>query len=253
MCSPGNFLDEGEVLNDVMQALIFAAGEGRRMRSLTDTLPKPMVRVGGVPILERILAALPDAIDEIVIVVGYRGGRIVDYFDFAWNGRPIRYVWQEKRAGTAAALQLAKPFLSGKFLVLNADDLHSKTDLAAGLGHSLCVFVAPHDHPECFGVVSLHTDGALADIIEKPDNPPTNLVSTGAMVLDERIFLYTPQLHKTGEYYLPDIVRQLAKEHPVSVSRQGFWIPIGHPEDVTRAEKILEQQATRNYAIGETA
>jgi dTDP-glucose pyrophosphorylase len=76
-------------------------------------------------------------------------------------------------------------------------------------------------------------------MIEKPEHPPSNLASTGVMVLDEHIFDYELKVEKNGEYYLTDVIEEYAKDYPIAVVEQDLWIPIGYPEDIEKAERIL--------------
>ncbi len=222
-----------------MQAVILAAGEGRRMLPLTLTRPKPLIEVLGKPILAHIIDALPREITDVILVVGYKEDMIKEYFGNSYNGLSLSYVTQEKPEGTLKALELARPYLSGRFLLMNADDIHGTEALVEALTHPLALIVAPHSEPQKFGVVSRNDDGSLSGIVEKPEHPPTNLVSTGAMVLDERVFSYTVLPSPGGEYYLPLAVTKLAKDAPVAVVVQETWIPLGCPEDIAPAEHML--------------
>lgn len=229
-----------------MQAVILAAGEGKRMLPLTLTCPKPLIEVLGKPILEHILEALPSEVDEVILVVGYKREMIMDHFGELFGGRKITYVVQERVEGTMKALELARPHLSGRFLLMNADDIHGEEALMEALKSPLALIVAPHTDPSRFGVVEMSEEGTLLHIVEKPEVPPTNLVSTGAMVLDLRIFDYAVAASSSGEYYLPDALEQLAKDAPVSLIVQELWIPLGYPEDIPGAEarlREIEEQA----------
>ena len=95
-----------------MQAVILAAGKGTRMLPLTQTTPKPMLLVSGMPILARILEVLPSEITEVLIIVGYLSEQIEQYFGTTYNGRSLRYIQQAEPKGTYAALELAKPFIT---------------------------------------------------------------------------------------------------------------------------------------------
>lgn len=224
-----------------MQAVILAAGIGKRMQPHTLERPKPLVHVAGRPLLEHIIDALPPEIDEIILVVGYKADMIEKHFGTEYKGRQIRYVHQWMQVGTAHALSIARPFLSGKFLFLNADDIHAPEALAEALMHPLAILVSPYHSPEKMGVIALKDDGTLHSITEKPQNPLGNLVNTGAMVLDDRIFTYEAPRHETGEYYITDPFSALAKEHPVMVIEQPLWIPVGCPEDIPKAEERLRE------------
>lgn len=224
-----------------MQAVILAAGEGKRMLPLTLARPKPLIEVLGKPILAHIIDALPQEITDVILVVGYKQEMIKEYFGNSYNGLSLSYVTQEKPEGTLKALELARPYLSGRFLLLNADDIHGTEALVEALMHPLALIVAPHSEPQKFGVVSRNEDGNLAGIVEKPEHPPTDLVSTGAMVLDERVFSYTVLPSPGGEYYLPLAVTELAKDAPIAVVVQKTWIPLGCPEDIAPAEERLQK------------
>ncbi len=230
-----------------MKAVILAAGEGKRMLPLTLVTPKPMLRVAGKPILERIIDALPPEITELVIVIGYKSELIENYFGDLYEGKLITYITQNEPKGTFdALLQVREQLqhqqlesLNEKFLLLNADDLHGSKALAEAVQEPLALIVARHEDPRKFGIVSQNTDGTLQSIVEKPDSFEDTLVSTGAMVLDERIFNYEVKPAANGEFYLPVALQQLAAEYPVKLIEQPEWTPIGYPEDLERAEELL--------------
>ncbi len=223
-----------------MQAIILAAGEGKRMRPLTLERPKPLVLVTGRPILEHIIDALPPEVDEIILIVGYKADMIRNHFGDSYRGRSIRYIRQWMPAGTAHALSMAEPLLRDeRFLLMCADDLHGARALTKALSHPLSILVSEHPEPSKFGVVELRDDGTLASIVEKPERPATNLISTGAMVLDKRIFDYEVVRHESGEYFMTYPLNLFAKEHAVAVITQDFWVPIGYPEDILKAVQRL--------------
>ncbi len=224
-----------------MQAVIMAAGEGKRMRPLTLERPKPLIEVAGKPIIEHVLDALPPEIDEVIVVIGYKGDMIKEHLGDSYGGKKLRYVHQWMPAGTAHALSLARPFLSGKFLMLNADDILGPEALAEAIKHPLAILVATHTKPETMGVIATKENGTLDSIEEKPENPKSNLVNTGTMVLDDRLFSFEAPRHPTGEYYMTDPMSAMAKEHPVVVVEQPLWIPVGYPEDIPKAEAKLKE------------
>lgn len=223
-----------------MQCVILAAGKGTRLRPLTDTTPKPLVKVAGKTLLDHIVGALPSAVDELIIVTGYLEEKIRDYCGSEFYGKKVTYVTQAEQKGTAHALWLCKDLLKGRFLFMFADDLHGKDDIARVTSYSRAMLTFQTNTPEKFGIVVRHPDGTLAEMIEKPEHPPSNLASTGVMVLDDHIFKYDPYSKETkGEYYLTDVIEEYAKEYPIAVVEQNLWLPIGYPEDIEKAEKIL--------------
>lgn len=223
-----------------MQAVILAAGEGRRMLPLTLELPKPLIPVLGKPILTHILEALPEIIDEVFLVVGYKGDLIRAYCgDQQWNRR-LQYIYQEIPTGTGGALGLVRQHLHGKFLLMCGDDIHGAEALEEAIRYPLAILASLHDEPWKFGVIEMNPDDTLRGIDEKPAVPKSKLVSTGSMVLDERIFSHEPLKHENGEYYLTDQLTSLAREAPIYVITQKTWLPIGCPEDILRAESHLK-------------
>lgn len=210
------------------------------MRPLTLERPKPLVLVAGRPILEHIIYALPAEIDEVILIVGYMAEMIKGHFGDSYGNRRIRYVHQWMPAGTAHALSMAEPLLyDERFILMNADDLHGTRALAEALSHPLSILVSRHPEPSKFGVIELHADGTLRTIVEKPEVPSTNLISTGAMVLDKRIFEFEAVRHGSGEYYMTSPLNLFANKHPIKVVEQDFWVPVGSPSDIVIAEERL--------------
>ena len=232
-----------------MQAVLLAAGKGTRMLPLTLERPKQLVEVAGLPLIDHVLRALPAEIDEVIMVVGYKAAMLQEHIGTMYEGRKIRYVHQWMPAGTAHALSLARPFLDGRFLLMNTDDIMGKKALEDAITHPLAILVSPHEYPENFGVVKVRENGTLEEIQEKPEYPATNLVSTGAMVLDERIFAYEAPRHVSGEYYMTAPLEAMAKEHDVVVVTQPLWIPVGCPEDIAIAEARLNDIEDNKHSL----
>lgn len=226
-----------------MQAVILAAGEGKRLRPLTDSCPKPMICVGGKPILEYTLTILPEQIDEVILVVGYKQEKIRDYFGNDFHGRKLIYVEQPEAHGTGDALVRARPFLNGEpFLLLYADDMYHPSDLAAlAASEHPAVLVKEHDQPERFGVCHVSDEGFLLELAEKPEKPKSTLVNVGPNLLHHDIFDFDigAPILSNGESNVPAHFTALAKKRPVRVIRARFWHAVGYPEDLAEAERTI--------------
>lgn len=223
-----------------MQCIILAAGEGTRMRPLTLETPKPLLPVCGKPILAHIVESLPSAVDELVIVIGYKGSMIRDYCGDTFCGRTVTYVEQENpKAGTADALFQARDVMRGKFLVMYGDDIHGKDALLEVIAQPHGMLAAFSETPEKYGVLEIGPEGTLSAIIEKPENPPSNLVNIGGFVLTPEIFTFQAEFSIHNEYLLTDCVTAYAQKYPVTVITQDTWIPLGNPSDIEKAEVIL--------------
>jgi NDP-sugar pyrophosphorylase family protein len=224
---------------DYMQCVILAAGKGTRLKPLTDDKPKQLVTVNNKALIDYIVEALPSAIDELIIVVGYKGDMLREYCGSIFHGKKVTYVEQAVPEGTAKALWLCKDLLKGRFLFMFGDDIHGKDDLSRATSYVRSMLVTTVSQPEKFGIVVRNPDGTLGLMIEKPEHAPSNCASTGAMVLDDHIFEFEPETPVKGEYYLTEVIERYAQKYPIAIVEQNLWIPIGYPEDITRAETIL--------------
>ncbi len=211
------------------------------MRPLTLKRPKPLLPVGGKTIIEHIIDSLPKEINELIIVVGYKGEQIQALLGEEFRGLKVRYVWQDGKLGTGHALRLCQPFLGReKFLMLFADDVYGRGVFEEMMKRDLSIAITEVEDPRKFGVILMNKDKKILEIEEKPENPKSNIVSCGAMILDERIFDYKPSRHSNGEYYLTTMINQLIQDHDLFGISASLWIPIGYPEDIKKAEEILK-------------
>ena len=213
------------------------------MRPLTEHIPKPMLTVHGKPLLTYILESLPDAVTEYIVVVGYKREVIQDYFGTSYKKKPISYVIQEKKTGTADALKLCFPLLNDgeRFLLTYADDIYDKESITRCLDHRYSLLVTETDEPERYGVVTLNKDGSVLDIEEKPTHPKSNLIAPGIYILDTNIFDYEPST-LNGEYYFTTMLDQFIKKHKVFTEKADFWVTIGYPHDIGKAEALLTEK-----------
>lgn len=224
-----------------MKAVIFAAGLGTRLRPLTDSLPKPMIRVGGKPILQRTLEALPSSVTETIIVVGYKSEAIREHLK-DWPTH-IRFVEQTELRGTYDALTRARAFLDdAPFLALNGDDLYSQQDLeklTAAEPFAMLAHRVPSPNPYS------HLDsesGFLKKIVLQKDseNLPAKEVYVGACLLDARFFDLEPGMTPGGEVGLPHTLEKHLNKIPVRILESTFWLPIGTPEELEAARARFE-------------
>jgi NDP-sugar pyrophosphorylase family protein len=226
-----------------MQAVILAAGKGTRMRPLTYDIPKAMLPVKGKPVLEYTINFLPEEIDEVIIVINHLGDQIKNYFGNEWKGRKIKYVVQEKLNGTGGAVNICKDLIKGKFMVVMGDDLYHKNDLAKLAKEELAIMAKDFDNAERFGIFETDEQGNLVNIIESPHTFKSGLINIGAYILNEKFFDCELVPKKKGdiEFGLPQALAQMAKEYPVKIVRATEWFPIGFPEDIKKAEEVIDK------------
>ena len=169
-----------------MQAVILAAGEGKRVRPLTRSRPKAMIPVANRPIIEYVIdALLKNGIRDIIVVVGYRKEQVTRFLNQL--DIPIEVVVQEKQLGTAHALQCAESKIKGDFLLLPGDNYIDPQSIARIKGVPNAMLVKEHSNPSNFGVVLLQ-DGLVTSIVEKPEHSPSFMVSTGIYSLNKDFF-----------------------------------------------------------------
>lgn len=238
-----------------MIGVVPAAGEGTRLRPRTAEQPKGLVDVGGRPLLEHVFETLlGSGVDELVVVVGYRGGDIVEYFGESFEGCPITYVHQRERLGLGHAVGLVEPHVDGPFVVLNGDNVvtggldrpigrFEETDSDA----VIAVEEEDEDAARQTGVVTV--DGnRVTSIVEKPDDPPSALVTTGCYVLSPTVFDAVELIRPSGrgEYELADALGVLirAGRRVDAVEFTVDRVNVNTPADVTRAEKLLDTDGT---------
>jgi UDP-N-acetylglucosamine diphosphorylase / glucose-1-phosphate thymidylyltransferase / UDP-N-acetylgalactosamine diphosphorylase / glucosamine-1-phosphate N-acetyltransferase / galactosamine-1-phosphate N-acetyltransferase len=237
-----------------MKAVILAAGEGKRMQPLTFTTPKPMLPLRGKPLIEHIIDTLPSEVNELIIVIGYLGDQIKDYFGAEWKGRPITYVWQAEKKGTFHALKMCEAFLTTeeRFFIIYADDMHGREGIEQAIGSGKQVVLTAEVEDPCkFGVLEIDTEGKIVNLEEKPEHPKSNLISNGAYVLSRDIFDYEPEM-RNGEVYLADAILKMVQGGKEVYAMPGsFWLTIGNPEELDRAEVIYKAKEAAEMKTSE--
>ena len=171
-----------------MQAVILAAGEGKRVRPLTRSRPKALIPVANRPIIEYVIDALTkNGIRDIIVVVGYRKEQVTRFLNQLEV--PVEVVVQSKQLGTAHALQCAESKIDGDFLLLPGDNYIDPNSIARIAGQQNAMLVKEHPYPSNFGVVTMQ-DGLVTEIVEKPEHAQSLTVSTGIYSLKKEVFSY---------------------------------------------------------------
>jgi len=215
------------------------------MGTLTDTVPKPMLEINGMSLLEYKLAALPDEVDEVIVVVGYLGSAIHNHFGGTYKDKRILYVEQEKLNGTAGALWLCKELLNDAFIILNADDIYTQEDIAAVVAHDGWAVLADEmEHMSSGGRIVTNTEGAVEEIAEGNHHGMPGLMNTNVFKLDTRVFDYplVPKAEGSEEFGLPQTVIPASRALGVAIDviKATFWFQITEPADLTKMEALLK-------------
>ncbi len=229
-----------------MRAVILAAGEGTRMRPLTENKPKVMLPLANKPMLEHTLLAARDAgITDILLIVGYRKESIIDYFgDGSRLGLNIEYVTQERQRGTGDAFGMAAGHFDRCFVAMNGDITVSAAHLKklACRKEDAVISVKQVANPTAYGVIE--TNGALVTrIVEKSPQPPTNMANAGVYLFNPSIFeaIEKTTLSPRGEIEVTDSLQTLIDSgKSVGYEVMGEdWMDIGRPWDLLTANELM--------------
>jgi len=234
-----------------MQTVVLAAGEGNRIRPLTANTPKPMVPAAGRPLIEHTLdRAAKAGAARFIIVVGYEAQQVREYFGSAYCGIDINYVTQTEQRGTADAVRTAVPQLDdAPFVVLNGDAVYDTDSLATLYDSGPAVGSYHVDNPSNYGVLTLDQsdDTRVVGVVEKPSNPDSNLINTGAYVFPPTATKHLDvSTSDRGELELTDVLEAVCGETTVTAVPFDRWLDVGRPWELLAAnEWLLESLETR--------
>lgn len=233
-----------------MQVVVLAAGLSTRLRPLTDSVPKPMLPVGGRPMLEHLVAQLvSNGFSEIFITTHYCADVIRDHFgDGSAFGAHIRYAHEDTLMNTAGSLKLLKPLLREDFLVVGGNDLLPTIDLNEfaryhnshdGIGTIAFKRVDDPSLLPLFGQGLLDPSGRLITFEEKPVRNVSDLVHTTYQIYHHRVLDYVPAGLSCSipEYLIRHVLAAGEKIH--GYVTESPFICISTPELYERAQNQL--------------
>ena len=227
-----------------MRAVILAGGKGTRLAPLTEVIPKPLVPIGGKPILEIVLMQLQHCgFRRITLAVGYMADLIQAYFqDGAKWGVQLDYSFESTPLGTAGPLALIDG-LDKTLLVMNADvmtNLDYRELIGFHKAHGAVATIGAYQREVSIDLGVIITNGKyrVKDYIEKPKI--THLVSMGVYIFEPQVLQFIK-----GQNYLdfPDLVKILiAQNLPVNYYLfEGYWLDIGRHDDYRQAAEEYEK------------
>ncbi len=237
-----------------MKLIIPMAGRGSRLRPHTLTVPKPLVPVGGKPIVHRLVediaASCPEKIDEIGFVIGDFGAEVEKELIAvaAQLGAKGSIHYQTEPLGTAHAVLCAKELLTGPVTVAFADTLF-KANFKIDQEDQGILYVSQIDDPSAFGVVKMNDSGEIVDFVEKPQTFVSDLAMIGIYyfkkgedLLEELNYLIENNVIKSGEYQLPDALRRLTEKGvKFKPGKVDEWLDCGNKEvTVFTNQRVLE-------------
>ena len=231
-----------------MKAVVLAGGRGTRLAPYTNILPKPLMPIGDMPILEVMLLQMKRAgVDEVILTVGHLASLLRAYFGYGeqWDMN-IHYSFEQEPLGTAGPIALIKN-LDSTFLVTNGDvlttlDLKELFDFHKREKGIATIAVHHRQVRIDLGVVQSNLDHVITGYIEKPTYDYT--VSMGLYVFEPRVLEYIP----TGQYLdFPNLVLKLiaAGEKVTAYPFGGYWMDLGRPDDYQQAADDFSTMRTQ--------
>lgn len=223
-----------------MQTVVLAAGEGTRMRPLTARRPKPMLPVADRPLVAHTVDAAVDAgASSIHLVVGYESEAVRAYFGDQYGGVPVSYAVQAEQRGTAHAVRSAVDGLAdGPFVVLNGDALYDRASLSALYDDGPAVASYRVENPSEYGVLDTDRAGHVTGVVEKPADPPTDLVNAGAYQFPAAAGQWLDVAEsERGELELTDVLQRVCDAHDVRSVPLDRWLDVGRPWELLAANE----------------
>lgn len=225
----------------ITTAVILCGGEGTRLRPLTYSIPKSLIPIQGKPILEHIMNLLEKyEVNNIVLSTGYLREKIKEYVNNSKSALNISIVEETSPLGTGGALKLLTTAqIQSDFIVSNGDELknfniremyniHKENDALATIA------LAAVDNPSLYGVVRM--DGnRIIEFIEKPKNPPSNLINAGFYILRPQVLEMIPEGFSMTEKDLFPKIAEMGRLYGFPF--KGQWFDTGTPDRLELANR----------------
>lgn len=231
-----------------MEAVILAAGQGKRLRPITEHIPKAMVLVNEKPMLQIILDQLRTVgVTRATIVVHYKKEKIITYFGKQYNGITLNYAEQDAMTGDAHAILCAKPYVKeDKFILVACDNLFPTTHIKKILNHNsdgvMSACNVSTEQAKRMGVLFTEA-GKVTKIIEKSPNPPSTLANAYLHYMPKAAFDAIPHIDAGagGEFRFVDAIQHMINNgKTITYQELDTWLDIGTPEQLEEAQKLAK-------------
>ncbi|MGH7475077.1 MAG: sugar phosphate nucleotidyltransferase [Longimicrobiales bacterium] len=234
-----------------MKVIIPLAGKGTRLRPHTYVTPKPLLHVGGKPVMSYILDDLRElGVREIVFITGYLRDAIEEYIARAYPDFVAHYVEQVEQKGTADAVRLAEPYIDEDVLIIFVDtifdaDLSIIRNLRAEIAG--VIWVKQVEDYQRFGVVVTDDQGLMKRIVEKPQDPISKLANIGLYYIRDWKLLFEGIRNTLGgpqgpgeEYYLTDAFQYMIDHgSKIETVEVRGWYDCGKPDTLLETNRHL--------------
>lgn len=247
-----------------MKVIIPLAGKGTRLRPHTYATPKPLLHVGGRPVMSYILDDLKQlGVQEIVFITGYLKEAIEEYIRTDYADFTAHFVEQKVQDGTAGAVKLAEPYVDSDCLIIFVDTLFdADLSLVRRLPEDVAgvIWAKEVEDYQRFGVIVKDDDGNMKRIVEKPADPISKLANIGLYYIRDWQLLFqgidatiTGPTGKTGEYYLTDAFQYMIDHGAkIRVEEVEGWYDCGQVESLLETNRWLLENGRGRKPVGGT-
>jgi glucose-1-phosphate thymidylyltransferase len=230
-----------------MQVIIPLAGKGTRLRPHTHLVPKPMLKVGGRPVMDWVMDQLEGLdVSELIFITGHLKDQVEAYSKGRY-GISCRYIEQKVQDGTAGAVNLARPFVTQPVLIIFVDTVF-EADLTL-INRSKAdgiIWAKEVEDYQRFGVVVTDKDGYMTKIVEKPSTPISKLANIGLYYIRDIEALWKGIDHtlasapNKGEYYLTDAFQYMIEQgRKILTAEVHGWYDCGKLDTLLETNEIL--------------
>jgi glucose-1-phosphate thymidylyltransferase len=242
-----------------MRAIIPVAGLGSRLRPHTYTTPKVLLSVAGKPIISHIMdKIIADGFDAATIVVGHMGEKVEEYVRNKYRIK-VDFIYQEERKGLGHSIYIAHPtFQTDPIFIILGDTIFDVDLLPVLKSTYSSMGVKTVDDPRRFGVAEIR-DGFITRLVEKPENPTTNLAVVGLYYIKNPRLLtecleevIQKEIKTKGEYQLTDGLQlMIEKGERITTFHVDGWYDCGKPETLLATNRyLLDKKSTERRIPG---
>jgi glucose-1-phosphate thymidylyltransferase len=238
-----------------MQVIIPLAGKGTRLRPHTHLVPKPMLKVAGRPVMDWVMDRLHGLnVTELIFITGHLKEQVEAYSSTRY-GYPARYIEQKVQDGTAGAINLARPYVTGPVLIIFVDTVfEADLTLINRSDADGIIWAKEVEDYQRFGVVVTDADGYMTRIVEKPTEPISKLANIGLYYIKAVDSLWQGIDHvlaapaNKGEYYLTDAFQfMIEKGKRILAAEVGGWYDCGKLDTLLETNEILLRKGAARH------
>lgn len=241
-----------------MQVIIPLAGKGTRLRPHTHLVPKPLIKVAGRPVMDWVMETLEAAgITELLFITGHLKEQVEAYARQRWK-LPMRFIEQKVQDGTAGAINLARPYVTGPVLIVFVDTVFdADLSIVRSTDADGIIWAMEVEDYQRFGVVVTDPDGYMTRIVEKPREPISKLANIGLYYIRDVGAMWEGIDHvlarpaNRGEYYLTDAFQWMIENgRRIRAAEVSGWYDCGELGTTLETNAILLSRlvrATRDF------